>query len=87
MVEVTVLDDGPGIPDADKGRVTERFVRLDDARGRATGGSGLGLSIVDEIIRAHGGELVVGDAPGRGAAIGFRLPLDGAAQPPSAESR
>lgn len=70
MVEVTVLDDGPGIPDADKGRVTERFVRLDDARGRATGGSGLGLSIVDEIIRAHGGELVVGDAPGRGRPSG-----------------
>ncbi|QKT06558.1 HAMP domain-containing protein [Gordonia sp. X0973] len=83
-VTVTVADDGPGIPDADKARVLERFVRLDQARGRRTGGSGLGLAIVSEIVTAHDGEVIVGDASGgsdgaggsgHGAAVGFRLPL------------
>lgn len=72
-VTVVVSDDGPGVPDADKARITDRFVRLDDTRTRARGGSGLGLAIVDEIIRAHGGEMIVDDAPGGGARIGFVL--------------
>ncbi|MGC4935331.1 sensor histidine kinase [Gordonia sp. DT30] len=74
QVSVTVADDGPGIPDADKPRVAERFVRLDTARERH-GGSGLGLAIVTEIIRAHHGEVIVGDSPAGGAAIGFALPV------------
>lgn len=73
-VSVMVSDNGEGIADCDKTRVLERFVRLDNARDRARGGSGLGLSIVDEIIRAHGGSVVVEDAALAGAAIGFTLP-------------
>ena len=54
-VVLTIDDDGPGIPATERARVLQRFVRLDDARSRDEGGSGLGLSIVDEVVRAHGG--------------------------------
>ncbi|GAA2058792.1 ATP-binding protein [Williamsia deligens] len=61
---IHVDDDGPGIPPEDRGRVVERFVRLDDARARGGGhGSGLGLAIVGEIIAAHGGELTLDESP------------------------
>lgn len=81
QVSVTVADDGPGIADADKTRVFERFVRLDTSRERRRGGSGLGLAIVAEIIRAHHGEVIVRDTPGSGATIGFTLRV--AQWPPS----
>ncbi|MBE1501162.1 signal transduction histidine kinase [Amycolatopsis lexingtonensis] len=54
-VVLSVTDDGPGVPEADRRRVFDRFVRLDDARARDDGGSGLGLAIVADIARAHGG--------------------------------
>jgi signal transduction histidine kinase len=76
---VTVLDDGPGIPAADRDRVLERFVRLDPDRARATGGAGLGLAIVAEIVAAHGGRVQIGEATGGGTRVTVRLP----AQPPS----
>ncbi len=88
-VSVMVADDGPGIPDDDKPRVTERFVRLDTSRQRSSGGSGLGLSIVSEIVRAHHGRVVIRDSGHGGAAVGFELPLrqPDDQPPPSAASR
>jgi two-component system, OmpR family, sensor kinase len=74
--EVRVADDGPGIPAEDQTRVFERFWRGDPARGRtAAGGAGLGLSIVDALVRAHGGTIAVESAPGQGTAFTMRLPL------------
>jgi signal transduction histidine kinase len=58
----TVTDDGPGIPEADRSRVFERFTRLDDARARDAGGAGLGLAIVRELVRRSGGTVSLGDA-------------------------
>jgi signal transduction histidine kinase len=69
-----VDDDGPGVPAADRFRAFESFVRLDDARARSDGGSGLGLAIVAEIVAAHGGSVVIGDAPLGGARVTLRLP-------------
>ncbi|MGW4481951.1 ATP-binding protein [Rhodococcus triatomae] len=74
-VRVMVSDDGPGIAEAERERVLERFVRLDTARERASGGSGLGLAIVDEIVRGHGGHVIVSASPGGGATVGFDLPV------------
>jgi signal transduction histidine kinase len=78
-----VDDDGPGIPPADRERVFDRFVRLDEARAREDGGSGLGLAIVRELVTAHGGQVDVLDgAVLPGARIRVWLP----AQPPSGEN-
>jgi signal transduction histidine kinase len=71
---VTVTDDGPGIPAADRERVFQRFTRLDDARARDAGGAGLGLAIVRELVRQHGGEVRLTDAhPGPGLRAEVRL--------------
>jgi signal transduction histidine kinase len=78
-VVLAVDDDGPGIPLADRERVLQRFVRLDDARTRDAGGSGLGLAIVAELVAAHGGTIGVGDSPFGGARLELRFP--GAAAP------
>jgi signal transduction histidine kinase len=72
---LTVGDDGPGIPDADRVRVFDRFVRLDSARARSGGGTGLGLAIVSEVVAAHGGSVAIGDRPGGGALVTVQLPL------------
>lgn len=78
-VELTVDDDGVGIPVADRERVLERFVRLDAARARDGGGSGLGLAIVAELVVGHGGTVEVTDCPDGGTRIQLRLPAsDGA---------
>ena len=83
---LTVTDDGPGIPAADRARVFERFTRLHDARDRDTGGSGLGLAIVGELVRQQGGTVTLDDKNPGGDPPGLRvevhLPshrLDGAA--------
>ncbi|MEV0600939.1 HAMP domain-containing sensor histidine kinase [Streptomyces sp. NPDC050315] len=66
-----VDDDGPGVPEADRERIFERFVRLDDARSRDDGGAGLGLAIARDIAERHGGTLAVHE----GAAFELRLPV------------
>jgi two-component system OmpR family sensor kinase len=63
-VELTVIDDGPGIPAALQPRIFERFVRGDDTRSSTTGSGGLGLAIVDAIVCAHGGQISVTSEPG-----------------------
>ena len=70
---LTVVDDGPGIPEADRERVFDRFTRLDDARTRDGGGAGLGLAIVRELVRRQGGTVVLRDAaPGVRAEVRLR---------------
>jgi signal transduction histidine kinase len=72
---LTVTDDGPGIPEADRDRVFDRFTRLDAARARDDGGTGLGLAIVRDLVRAHGGTVALQDAqPGVRAVV--TLPID-----------
>lgn len=61
---VHVTDTGPGIPPGDRDRVFDRFYRVDKARSRDRGGSGLGLSVARSLVRAHGGTLELGDAAG-----------------------
>jgi signal transduction histidine kinase len=75
-VVLTVGDDGPGIPEAERQRVLKRFVRLDEARSRDDGGSGLGLAIVDEVVRAHGGSVSISRSPLGGARVGVTFPAD-----------
>ncbi|HVY61377.1 MAG TPA: ATP-binding protein [Planctomycetota bacterium] len=73
--EVLVLDRGPGLPEDLVPRLFERFARGDASRARETGGTGLGLAIARTIARAHGGEVVVADREGGGAAVHVSLPL------------
>ncbi|MGW5518724.1 sensor histidine kinase [Nocardia africana] len=73
--ELIVDDDGPGIPVAERARVFERFVRLQDDRGRDSGGTGLGLAIVAEIVAAHHGTVTIGESPCGGARVVVSLPL------------
>jgi signal transduction histidine kinase len=73
---LTVADDGPGIPIADRERVFGRFTRLDTARSRDAGGVGLGLAIVRGVARAHHGDVVVTDTA-VGACFVVRMPLVG----------
>ena len=74
-VVVRVVDDGPGIPEADLGRLFEPFFRVDRSRTRRTGGYGLGLSICRRIVEAHGGSITVSNNPRRGACFAVTLPL------------
>lgn len=70
-----VVDDGPGIPAEQRDRVFERFVRLDESRTRSSGGTGLGLPIVAQIVQAHHGTVTVAGAPSGGALLRVLLPL------------
>lgn len=73
-IEISISDDGPGIPAEALDRVFERFYRVDKARSRDQGGTGLGLSIVKHIVQSHGGEVWAESEPGRGATFYFTLP-------------
>ena len=73
-VELSVADQGIGIPERDLERIFERFYRVDPARSRATGGTGLGLAIVKHVTAAHGGKVTVMSKEGAGSTFTLRLP-------------
>ena len=75
-VVLAVEDDGPGIEPGDRERALERFVRLDGARDRKTGGAGLGLSIVRDVTRAHGGSVALGESSLGGLLVRIELPSE-----------
>jgi len=72
---VTVDDDGPGIPQAQREEVFKPFLRLDDARNQDEGGTGLGLAIARDIARSHGGDIQLGDSPMGGLRATVRVPV------------
>ena len=74
-VEITVADTGPGIPEKDLPRLTERFYRVDKARSRDLGGTGLGLAIVKHIVQAHRGEMKIDSALNKGTTVRVLLPV------------
>ena len=74
MVDITVTDQGIGIPAAEIDRIFERFYRVDPARHRSTGGTGLGLSIVKHVAASHGGEVRVWSVEGNGSSFTLTLP-------------
>jgi len=74
-VEVSVIDTGEGIPAEDLPYIFERFYRVDKSRTRATGGSGLGLTIAKRLVEAHGGKIEVQSEPGKGSRFTFTLPV------------
>ena len=73
-VELSVADQGIGIPERDLERIFERFYRVDPARSRVTGGTGLGLAIVKHVTAAHGGQVTVTSKEGAGSTFTLRLP-------------
>ncbi|MBW2245329.1 MAG: hypothetical protein JRH01_25440 [Deltaproteobacteria bacterium] len=73
-IEVAVLDDGPGIPEEERERIFEPYVRRAEHKG--SGGLGLGLAICRRIVAAHGGSIGVGEAPGGGSRFAFSLPVE-----------
>jgi two-component system sensor histidine kinase BaeS len=74
-VEVAVTDTGEGIPAEDLPNIFERFYRVDKSRARATGGSGLGLTIAKRLVEAHGGTIEAQSEPGKGSRFTFMLPV------------
>ncbi|MFT4590275.1 MAG: signal transduction histidine kinase, partial [Limisphaerales bacterium] len=78
-IEVSVVDQGPGIPRESIERIFERFYRVDRARSRDQGGTGLGLSIVKHIVQSHGGEVWARSELGKGTTFLFTLQSDGGA--------
>ena len=75
--ELSVADQGIGIPERDLERIFERFYRVDPARSRATGGTGLGLAIVKHVMAAHNGRVTVGSVEGAGSTFTLFIPLRG----------
>jgi signal transduction histidine kinase len=73
-VHIEIEDDGPGIPREAREKVFAPFQRLDPSRNRATGGVGLGLAVARNVVRAHGGDIELDDAPGGGLLARVTLP-------------
>jgi signal transduction histidine kinase len=78
---IRVLDSGPGVPATALDKLFRPFYRLDDARGRNTGGVGLGLAIAERAVRLHGGVVKASNRPEGGLMVELRLPLDAELQP------
>lgn len=74
-VIITINDDGPGIPEDQRDRLFEPFVRLESSRSRETGGVGLGLAIARSIVLAHGGDISLNNRPQGGLAVSIRIPV------------
>ena len=74
VVNISVTDQGIGIPEVELDRIFERFYRVDQARSRITGGTGLGLAIVKHVCLNHGGDVTVWSVPGEGSTFTLRLP-------------
>jgi two-component system sensor histidine kinase CpxA len=72
---IRVSDSGPGVPEESLDKIFQPFYRIDDARGRSTGGVGLGLAITDQAIRLHGGSVKASNLSEGGLGIEIRLPL------------
>lgn len=75
MVEIVIDDDGPGIPKEKRDEVFKPFIRLDTSRNPVTGGVGLGMTIARDVVRGHGGEIELQDAPGGGLRVKISLPV------------
>jgi len=73
-IEISVTDQGPGIPEAELSRIFERFYRVDPARSRDTGGTGLGLAIVKHVCANHGGDCFVWSSVGQGSTFTLKFP-------------
>ena len=74
-IEITIDDDGPGIPPEQREEVFKPFFRLDSSRNPGTGGVGLGLTIARDVIRGHGGDIALSESPNGGLRARIRLPL------------
>lgn len=74
-LEISIMDEGEGIPDEDLPHIFDRFYRVDTSRNRKTGGSGLGLAISETIVKAHDGSIEARSQVGRGTTFLIRLPL------------
>lgn len=75
QIEITIDDDGPGIPMDRRSDAMRPFVRLDESRGDATGGTGLGLSIAQTAVQNHGGQMLLEDSPLGGLRVRVVLPI------------
>jgi len=84
VVDVSVSDSGPGIPDGELNRIFERFYRVDRSRTRDPGGTGLGLSIVRHLVELHGGRVWARNRDTGGAVVSVRLPDHQAPSTPQA---
>ncbi len=76
-IEVSVTDTGEGIPAEDLPYIFERFYRVDKSRARATGSSGLGLTITKRLVEAHGGQIRANSELGKGSRFSFTIPVSG----------
>jgi signal transduction histidine kinase len=74
-VEITIDDEGPGLPEDELARVFQPFYRVEGSRSRATGGIGLGLAIALSVVQAHGGRLTLSNRPEGGLRACVMLPV------------